>query len=99
MCAGDAKQGAEGEMQGRTGVTGSERNASQRNCTKMKSCRKMQGTAGTKRERNANEGVFKEMKGAETAVKWKEVKGHARKLSGKTCKGSKVRIIPRTSRT
>ena len=92
MRAGDAKQGAEGEMQGRTGVTGSERNASQRNW-------KMQGTAGTKRERNANEGVFNEMKGAEAAVKWKEVKGHARKLSGKTCKGSKVRIVPRTSRT
>ena len=66
-------------------------------------CRNMQGqgnrTAGTKRERNANKGVFKEMKGAETAVKWKEVKGHARKLSGKTCKGSKVQIIPRTNRT
>ena len=56
-------------------------------------------TAGTKKERNANKGVFKEMKGAETAVKWKEVKGHARKLSGKTCKGSKVQIIPRTNRT
>ena len=53
-------------------------------------------TAGTKRERNANKGVFKEMKGAET---WKEVKGHARKLSWKTCKGSKVQIIPRTNRT
>ena len=34
-----------------------------------------------------NKGVFKQMKGAETAVKWKEAKGHARKLSGKTCKG------------
>ena len=56
-------------------------------------------TAGTKRERNANKGVFKQMKGAETAVKWKEAKGHARKLSGKTCKGSKVQIIPRTNRT
>ena len=51
-------------------------------------------TAGTKRERNANKGVFKE-----TAVKWKEVKGHARKLSGKTCKESEVQIIPRTNRT
>ena len=38
-------------------------------------------------------------KGAETAVKWKEVKGHARKLSGKTCKGSEVQIIPTTHRT
>ena len=38
------------------------------------------------------------MKGAETAVKWKEVKGHAGKLSGKTCKGSKVRVMPRTLR-
>ena len=56
-------------------------------------------TAGTKRERNANKGVFKEMKGAETAVKWKEVKGHARKLSGKTCKESEVQIIPRSNRT
>ena len=55
--------------------------------------------AETKRERNANKGVFKEMKGAETAVKWKEVKGHARKLSGKTCKGSEVQIIPKTNRT
>ena len=36
-------------------------------------------TAGTKRERNANKGVFKQMKGAETAVKWKEAKGHERK--------------------
>ena len=54
-------------------------------------------TAGTKRERNANKGVFKQMKGAETAVKWKEAKGHARKLSGKTCKGSKVQTN-RTSR-
>ena len=54
-------------------------------------------TAGTKRERNANNGVFKEMKGAETAVKWKEVRGHARKLSGKTCKESE--IIPRSNRT
>ena len=54
---------------------------------------------GTKRERNANKGVFKQMKGAETAVKWKEAKGHARKLSGKTCKGSKIQIIPRTNRT
>ena len=53
-------------------------------------------TAETKRE---NKGVFKEMKGAETAVKWKEVKGHARKLSGKTCKGSEVQIIPKTNRT
>ena len=53
-------------------------------------------TAGTKRERNANTGVFKEMKGAESAVKWK---GHAKKLSGKTCKESKVQIIPRTNRT
>ena len=39
------------------------------------------------------------MKGAESAVKWKEVQGHARQLSGKTCKGSKVQIIPRTNRT
>ena len=59
----------------------------------------MQENARTAGTRNANEGVFKEMKGAETAVKWKEVKGHARKLSGKTCKGNKFRIIPRTSRT
>ena len=41
------------------------------------------GNERSKRERNANEGVFKEMKGAEAAVKWKEVKGHARKLRGK----------------
>ena len=47
---------------------------------------KLQENARTKRERNANEGVFKEMKGAEAAVKWKEVKGHARKLRGKEMK-------------
>ena len=44
---------------------------------------KLQENARTKKERNANEGVFKEMKGAEAAVKWKEVKGHERKLRGK----------------
>ena len=51
-----------------TGVTGSERNASQRNCTgtgEKPRCRKMQGTTGTKRERDANKGGFKEMKGSE----------------------------------
>ena len=63
-------------------MTGSERNASQRHCTKMKRALE-RNQARTKRERNANEGVFKEMKGAEAAVKWKEVKGHARKLRGK----------------
>ena len=52
-------------------------------------CRKMQGqnvkgTGRTKRERNVNNGVFKEMQ--------KEVKGHARKLSGKTCRGSEVKF-------
>ena len=55
-----------------TGVTESERNERQRNCTKIKTgekprCRNMQGqnvknrTAGTKRERNANKGVFGQM--------------------------------------
>ena len=85
VLAGDAKQWAKGEMQGN------------RNGEKPR-CRKMQGQkGGTKRDRNANKGVFKEMKGAETAVK--EVKGHARKLSGKTCKESEVQIIPRINRT
>ena len=43
-----------------TGVAGSERNESQRNCTQKPRCRKMHGqnvknrTAGTKRERNAS---------------------------------------------
>ena len=27
------------------------------------------------------------------------MKGHARKLSGKTCKGSEIQIIPKTNRT
>ena len=36
-------------------------------------------------ERNANDGAFKKMKGAETEVKRKEVKGHAGH-AGKTCR-------------
>ena len=60
----------------------------------------VKGTRQRKRKGKgiANKGAFKEMKGAETAVKCKEVKGYARKLSGKTCKGSEVPIIPKTNR-
>ena len=110
MYAGDAKQGLKGKHK-ETGVTGSERNESQRNCTKIRRAMERNRDAGkckgrTRREpdrgnekgRNANNGVFKEMKGAETAVKWKEVKGYARKLPGKTCKESEVQIIPRSNR-
>ena len=110
MHASDARQGLKGTCK-ETGVTGSEQNESQRNCTKMKRVLEKNRDSGkckgrtrrepdseTKRERNSNKGVFKKMKGAETAVTWKEVKGHARKLLGKTCKGSKVQIIPRINR-
>ena len=86
-------------------------NGCQRNCTKMKRALernrdawKMHGqnVKGTGQRERKGKGIrIKSLqgKGAETAVKWKEVKGHARKLSGKTCKGSEVQITPTTHRT
>ena len=77
MHAGDAKQGVEGKCK-EAGVTGSEQNESQRMGTKngegteeKPRCRKMQGQNVKWTGQNANKGVFKEMEGAETAVKWK----------------------------